>query len=395
MKKPKKHIDPEQFVPFKRYLENRDSLTKHITATELAYALAVCTLSDNRLEAVDPITLKGTADPIILKEADSFSKADFGVRSVKRLYGWVNFDEYIELEKISIEEFRNRLDAGLLGRVEKHPKTKEFIIIWPTAKYASPEADALTLGMSQWSVETRGPSKIVGIQFDSEDESSLDQARKALVYLGRELGEAHSVYTEAQELFYRGSFLNLWTSFEIFVKDSFADLVRRFPLSLATLPDWKKLSLAYSDLVIQTDGLQDISSLREILISAEIAKAETGGRNISGLINLLKAMFNWSDDLYQRPYREGGVTLKTNYNDLNEIREVRNALAHQNSQQTGILEKSSRLKFVEGRPAVDKDYLHWAGVVMSSIAHGISEDVIGGRVSVKGMLASDEGKPER
>jgi hypothetical protein len=374
LKKVKKHIDPEEFAPFKRYQENREALTKHINATEIAYALAVCTLGDPRVKEINPSTFR---------EASSFSKADFGVKSVKRLYGWVKLKEYAELEQISVQEVRRRLNRGELGRVEKHPRSKAAIVMWSTNMCESPKAAALSLGMSQWSIEGRSPGKIAAIEFDIDDEQSIDRARSNLVHIGRRFGNAESVYSEAQELFYRGSFLNLWSSFEIFIKDSFGDLVRRFPLSLASLPDWKKLTYVYSDLVVQTNGLQDISPLRELLVSTEIAKAETGGRSISGLINLMKSMFEWSGDLYQRPYKEGGKVLRTKYADLSEIREVRNALAHQRIPQSNTLNGSSRLKFLEGRPVVDKAYLGWAQVVMSSIAHGIAEDVVEGRVSAK------------
>jgi hypothetical protein len=122
-----------------------------------------------------------------------------------------------------------------------------------------------------------------------------------------------------------------------------------------------------------------------------MAKAETGGRSVSGLINLLKSMFNWSDDLYQRPYRERGRTLNTKYADLNEIREVRNMLVHQHAQQSEVIKKSNRIKVVEDRPVVEKPYLEWAEVVMSAIAHGIAEDVIAGRVSVRRKEQDDRG----
>jgi hypothetical protein len=202
-------------------------------------------------------------DPATSKEPDSFSKADFGVRSIKRAYGWVNFAEYAELEKISVEEVKGRSGRGELGRVEKHPTSNDDIVIWPKIMCGSPKADALALGMSNWVVQRRMP-RVVGIEFDVDNERSIDQARSNLVYLGRELGKSEEIYSEAQELFYRGSFLNLWSSFELFIKDSFGDLVRRFPQSLALLPDWKKLTIVYSDLVNQTDGLQDFVTSRVV-----------------------------------------------------------------------------------------------------------------------------------
>ncbi len=375
MKKTKKFINAEKFDPLRRFLDNRDALTKHISATELAYALAVCTLSDNRL--------KGT-ERSAFDKVTNYSAADFGVKSIKRLYGWVTLKEFAELEKLSIKEVRSRLNRGELGALQKHPRKRTNIVMWPTSKCGTIEAESLQLGMSKWEGQIRGPSKIAKVSINTEDEDSLDEARNDLIFLGRKLGESSTIYEEAQELFYRGSFLNLWSCFEIFIKDSFGELVRRFPMALANLPDWKKLTLAYADLVLRTGGLQEITSLREELIASEIAKAEIGGRSISGLINVMKSIFDWPNDVYQRPYREQGVNLKTRYLDLNEIKEVRNVLAHQHYRQPEILKKSKRLRFLHDRPVIDKAYFKWAELVMSAIAHGIAEDIVAERLSPRG-----------
>ena len=147
MKKTKKFINPEEFVPFRRYLENRDALTKHMSATELAYALAVCTLSDNRLKGIEKIAPD---------KVSSFSQADFGVKSIKRIYGWVTPKEYAELERLSIKEVRSRLNRGELGAVQKHPTSKVSIVMWPTSKCATPEANLSKLGSK--SMGSRGSS---------------------------------------------------------------------------------------------------------------------------------------------------------------------------------------------------------------------------------------------
>ncbi|WP_146006670.1 hypothetical protein [Bradyrhizobium forestalis] len=372
-KKPADRIDPEKFVPFRRYQENREALTKHIRATDIAYALTVCTLSDLRFKA---------SEPARLERAETFSKADFGVRKIKREYGWVTLKEYSELEGLPLGDVERRLERGELGRVEKHPKSGSAVVIWPSSKSGSVEAQNLTVGMSNWAVEVREPKAIVGIEFEADDEASLDQAHATLVHLGRDLGEPDLVYREVSDLFYRGCFLNLWSSFEIFVKDCFGELLRSFPAALAALPDWRKLSISYADLVVQTGGLQDISSLRELLINTEIAKAESGGRSVAGLINLLKSVFVWPEDLYRRSYRDKGNTATSRFRDLEEIREVRNFLAHQGGKDTEVLKASKKLKYLDGHPFVDKEYLHWAEVVLSAVAHGISEDVVAGRISV-------------
>jgi hypothetical protein len=372
-KQDKKHIDADAFAPFKSYIENRDALSKHIGATDLAYALAISTFGDRRLEGVEKA-----------REASiNYSRADFGRPNAERIYGWVSFEEFAQLEKLALSEVEGSAGRGELGAVEEHPESGRPIVVWPTSKCSAPEVKQLKLGSSRWSVRARRPNDVAKIEVDTDDPASLTEARNHLIFLGRELGEPVSVYEEAQELFYRGCYLNLWSSFETFVKDSFGELVRRFPVSLARLPDWRKLSMTYADLVVQTNGLSDIESLREQLVAAEIAKAETGGRSISGLINLMKTVFEWPRDLYKRPYREKGQNLVTAYSDLDEIREVRNVLAHQRSRASVALVGSKRLKMLNDRPVIDKAYFDWTGLVLSAIAHGLAEDVVAEAVSVR------------
>ena len=68
----------KNFAPYQRYLENRDLLTKHLNATEIAYALTVCVLSDSRVKAASQKRVDA-----ILTKADSFTKADFSVEKVE------------------------------------------------------------------------------------------------------------------------------------------------------------------------------------------------------------------------------------------------------------------------------------------------------------------------
>jgi hypothetical protein len=97
----------------------------------------------------------------------------------------------------------------------------------------------------------------------------------------------------------------------------------------------------------------------------------------------MKTVFEWPHDLYKRPYREQGKNLITAYTNLDEIREVRNILAHQRSRASTALRGSERLKMLNDRPVIDKAYFDWTGLVLSAIAHGLAEDVVAEAVSVR------------
>lgn len=123
-----------KFGPFQRYLENRDLITKHLNATQVAFGIAVCLLGDTRVRAASEKRVLA-----ISKKADSYTQADFGIDKIERSYGWVTFEEFATLENRAIDQIKNDAEAGLLGRIEKHPKNGSPIIFWPQEKKETKE----------------------------------------------------------------------------------------------------------------------------------------------------------------------------------------------------------------------------------------------------------------
>jgi hypothetical protein len=364
----------EDFAPFRKYVENADLLTKHLTATEVAYALAVATLSDQRVKSEKP---GGAA------KADSFTDADFAVGKVTRKYGWVSLEECAKLEGRTLDAVKADAAAGKLGRLAEHPEGGYAIVIWPKEKRGTPEADKLMLGNSLWSVQVREPKQVLDLSFDIDDRRSLAQTRRRLVHVGRDLGDAVDVYAEAQELTFRSIFLNLWSAFELFIRETFFELMRMYPSAMADLPDGKRAKLSYAGLVEQSLSFTNVEALRDSLLASEIARVEAGGQNVTGLINLLKSVFKWKHDPYKRKFVEKGKERATTFPDLSEIKEVRNCLAHQsNTNLEGCL-KSKRLKTLDDRIIVTREYLSWATLVLTSIAHGMAGDIVGGKVVLR------------
>jgi hypothetical protein len=364
------------FLPFKRYMENRELLTKHLNGTDIAYALAVCVLSDKRIKAANSSSVRKAA-----KKADSFTKADFAVGEPQRLYGWVTFSEYAKLEGVAVDEVEKQARSGSLGKIETHPDNRNEIVVWPKGKQGSAEIKKLRLGSSKWSVPVQRPANEIDLGFDTEDSRAIKHALRLLVSGGRALGEPTKVYSEARELTYRSTFLNLWSTFESFMRETVADLIRRFPSSLGKLPDGKKPTISYLDLIEGTRDFTTIEELRENIINVEIARVDAGDQSVTGLINLLKNIFIWETDPYKREYIEHGKRLMTGFSDVAEIRSVRNALVHRNEIRN--VEGPKRLKIEDGQIVIDREYLYWAIHVLTSIAHGISEDIDAKRLKLK------------
>jgi hypothetical protein len=362
----KKAID---FGPFGKYFENRSLLTKHLAATELAYGLAVATFADPKLKA-PKVKIKSK-----LKKPDKFTMADILIGEPTRKFGWVSLEEYAKLENTGIALVQSQADTGLLGKVERHPKKNIPIVLWPLSIHGTNEASGLELGNSRWNVPISMP-QTVSIAFDDDDPACLPGARKKLISHGRGLGKPSKVYTEASELTFRSSFLNLWSAFEVFLRETFSELIRQFPGVLSKLTNGKRPTISYEALVDGTAGFSNLDSFREALIAKEIANIEASGNGVHGIINSLKTLFKWNDDLYKNFYREKRKNHQTGYVDLAEIKAVRNALTHQIAAKDEDYKKSSRLKFKDSRIAMDREYLDWADLVLTAIAHGISEQIM-------------------
>jgi len=369
--------DVYDFPPYAKFDQNRDALTKHLCATGLAYGIAVASLADTAIEC------EPTSDPaFVAVKSDSFTKADLHIKDAQRVFGWIDLEEYAKLEKKELASVEADARAGLLGTIVKCPKKDCDLVLWPVHMQGSEDAKSLKIGESSWSIEaTRRATETV--KFDTDDTTSLRIIRSHLLFTARKLGEPTAVYSEAKELMLRSTFLSLWSIFEVFIRETFGELILKFPVALGKLPGGKKANISYEYLVEKTYGLLNLQPLIQNILALEIARTEAGGEGIHGLINLLKSTFRWENDLYSHGYKEHGVKLMTTYSDLLEIKEVRNVLIH-NSTLKGdaIYNKSERLAVDSNRIAIDENYVEWAELVLSAIAYGIAEEISKDMVNV-------------
>ena len=368
---------PSDFAPFAKFMENKDLLTKHLMASELAFGLAVASLADTELQG------SKINDPkIVARRPDSYTDADLSV-GVTRLYGWVNLEEYAELTGEKLIAVQEDARAGKLGDVEKHPKLGCEIVFWPKEKRRKKKAQSLALGMSVFSARVGKPAAFQ-MSFDTDDHELLSKIRSHIIHVGREvLGEPHEVFNEAKELMYRSSLLNLWTAFEAFIREAIGELVKRHPSALTNLPNGKRPALSYENVIALSHDFTDINALRNAIVSAEVARVEAGGQGVHGLINLLKSTFAWKQDPYVRKFTQEGRVCTTSYADLMEIKDVRNVLSHQQTILSVGLQGSGKLRTREGQIALEAESFNWAALVLTAVAHGISDDILEGRVTAK------------
>ena len=241
----------EEFAPYSRFIENMTLTTKHLSATETAYALAVATFSDPKIKG-ERITDSSNLKLI----TNSYTRADLSVSVVEptRQWGWIPLQEFANLENMTLDEVTAEARAGKLGKVSIHPETNEEIVIWPREKQGTKEAEALETGLRVYRVQVRRSKTAKEIlRFDADNKDYLEEIRHHIVHIGREPGEPAAIFSEAKELMWRSAFINIWSTFESFIRETFAELITRFPAGLSNLPEGRKATISYKMLVENTN----------------------------------------------------------------------------------------------------------------------------------------------
>ena len=71
-----------------------------------------------------------------------------------------------------------------------------------------------------------------------------------------------------------------------------------------------------------------MGQLLEGLVGRELARTESSGESVHGLINYLKSQFRFQMDPYDAWYIYEGHEYKTSYQELMQLKQARNALIH-------------------------------------------------------------------
>ncbi len=150
----------------------------------------------------------------------------------------------------------------------------------------------------------------------------------------------------------------------------------------------KKASVSFADVVDISQEFASLDSLQEALVEREIDHSEAEGQSVHGLINLLKNSFKFETDPYQAWYVIRGKRHTTDYNTLLEVKDVRNALLHNDGQVNGdFMQQFPNVPYRNGELIIDDTYYLKANLVLRSIAYRIADAV----TSEKYRIPSQDG----
>lgn len=220
------------------------------------------------------------------------------------------------LELQQVEEFARRGDLGPQAVV---PETGEEVLFWPPEEHPK--------GLAGLPAPTTKKSYKVVITNKAFARSDSLDTREMFLKLASSHGDPKESSEHALALLRQVSFIQEWSSFEVFLREIAAFLLRKHPEKLGASKG-KKAEISVDEVVEMSKGSTSIEELREKMVQREIDRRQEEGQSVQGLMNFLKDEFRFQRDPYREPYICSGQQSTTHYNDLAEIKDVRNALIH-------------------------------------------------------------------
>jgi hypothetical protein len=307
-------------------------------------------------------------------EEVSFSLAGVEVVSIDRIYGWITVEDYALKVGADAEVIRGQAQRGTLGPTEQHPKTGEMLLIWPTNYQAQPKEELPIIGQSMYKVKytitARAP-----LETDPVDLSSFEDTQAKFLRLAHALGEPSKVTERAREILNRTTLLLCWTVFEIFLRETIQEMIRRHPIVLISGKRGQE-TLTYKEVATLTSGFTSLEGILEQLVIRELDKSESGGESVHGLINYLKSQFRFKQDPYKTGYVFKGQYHETSYGDLKQLKDMRNALVHDAGRvSASFLQTYPNVPVRDGVILVDDAIWLQSILLLESIAFNIAEAI--------------------
>ena len=304
----------------------------------------------------------------------SYSMADCEVLDVKEVAAWLTVEQYAERQGIQPAEVKQQWSEGALGHTLAHSETGELLILWSVDETrVPPEVGKKTFKVT---VRTRAEAPHA-IQVDPDDASAYEKNQEQFLQLAHSIGKPAEAADRAQEMLHRSGLLLCWTSFEVFLRSTIHELMRQQPRRLADSQRSRKKSLTYAELSELSLDFTSAESLLARIVDREIADQQSSNESILGLIKYLKSEFKLSRDPFEAWYVIRGERRVVNYNDLSEMRDVRNSLVHEAGRVSLDFQVDHPAVDVrDGHIVVDEERYMSTVLALRSIAYQITRTIV-------------------
>jgi hypothetical protein len=357
------------FPPYVAFLASKRQIYEFTELTELSYRLA-----QQLLFKFPKSELPHVREKRPRLEELSFSRADREFVSADLVCGWITVEDYALRIGSDVEVIREQAQRGILGPAEQHPETGEMLLIWPADYHTQPREKLPSVGKNTYEVTYRTTAHAT-LMTDPTDLSSFEVTQAKFLRLAHALGEPSKVAERAKEILNRTTLLLYWTVFEIFLRDTIQEMIRRHPIVLISGKRGQE-TLTYKEFATLTSGFTSLDGILERLIIRELDKSESEGESVHGLINYLKSQFCFKQDPYKTWYVFKGQSHQTSYVDLKRLKDMRNALIHGGGQvSASFLQAYPDVPVRDGFIIVDDATLLQSILLLESLAFNITDAI--------------------
>jgi hypothetical protein len=356
-----------QFAPYRAYRDLVTQLDEFSSLTEYAYGLAQQLLFKGGPEKVD------VEGPTRSEEELSYGMGDQNVKSVEMVCEWVPLEVYAEREELSADDVTIRASQGRLGPVRQNAEGKS-VVLWPPKYHQMGESEWPELGKKKFVVTVSITAK-ASADLNPADLAKFEEIQQEFLRLAHALGEPGKVGERAKELLNRSVFVLEWIAFEVFLRSTIQELVRRHPHMLAAGKRGKE-NITMNDLIQLSAGLTDMATLRDNLAIKAIESQEYAGESVHGLLNFLKSQFKFRTDPYSAWYVLRGNRKTTSYNELLELKATRNALVHDGGRVSAAFQAAyPAVPIRDGLVVINNEFYLRASLALRSIAYLVSKTI--------------------
>lgn len=194
-------------------------------------------------------------------------------------------------------------------------------------------------------------------------------------YIKTAFKDLNKTTSEAQEILNRETYLLYWAAFEQYVKQMEVVLFEIFPDEVFKNKKYGKETMSLLDIFVQSKKFTDMAELRDYILNSIIGLASQGNNDsVSKTIQFIRDCFiEKSKDPYVLWYVYEGERYQTSYVDIDNIRNIRNALVHKNGNMSKGLIDNSLLTEQGDTIIVSEKFLEREFLILETVGYNLYE----------------------
>lgn len=258
---------------------------------------------------------------------------------------WISINDYAEREQISTAEIEKKIVNGILGNAIHF--AGDWFLIWPPKfqDYPSEKLPSIhdqifhvfsdemyeTIQEYHKSEESKEFDKEFTEFLEKENIDPIKNAEFIALSQIKRLGAYETVFREAGHKLFSSCFLLTWIAFEDFINAIILELYKLFPEKVIQNGNNGDQKLRFVEIYKYSNNFKKIDSLANHILTILLNKEEQTHDGIHSRMIFLKSNFLGNVDIYKAPIYIDEELETTSYSEIDEFRNVRNNIVHNNS----------------------------------------------------------------